>query len=291
MGISFCYHKIGEPTNLHSDLVSFRNFNKHIQDYKVQKALSIKIKGNSKQDLWSFDDGYSNIVSAVELLVRNNIEVSIFVNMHNVINQEYFYWDCLTAIYYLEREKLNAIFPSFLNTINSLQEYIKYVAQLESESRLSISADLNSIILKSKMSSYFTENLKPLNVSELQYLSSLPLVSIGNHSFSHPSFGNVNVDLDKEILLNHRLIKNVTGKESKDFAFPFGTESDRNSDAEEYLFKLGYEGAFSTVGKPNSKYDNKMFRPRFVIGNWNRWRFVYKTNRVLLAHFINRILE
>ena len=215
--------------------------------------------------------------------------MSIFVNMHNVISQEYFYWDSLSAIYLESPELLKSLFPKIDASTTNLQQYIRYVAETDTKSRLEISRNLNSVIRNSHLSEYFLKNLRPLNLSELEKLSQNLLVSIGNHSYSHPTFGNTDVDLHEEIFLNHTLIEESTGRRPKEFAFPFGTELDKSQKAEKFLVDLQYRNAFSTKGIPNSNSDNPMFKPRLVIGDWGISRYLYRILRSQIAYVVKKI--
>ena len=294
MEISFCYHKIGEPSDVFLDFVSYENFRSHLRFHRLHKATNLLLRkgsNRSNRDVWSFDDGYANIQTVVQLLVEKKIEVIIFVNMHNVIKQEFFYWDSLAVIFTNMPNKLNELFPSLTKESTSLYEYIRFVSQLEHEQRLRLSARLSEIVFHSDFGSYFVANLRPLNLTELKELSKNPYVSIGNHSFSHPSFGFEGVDFDKEILLNHRLIVESFGIEPKVFAFPFGTQNDKSMKAEDYLVGLDYKRAFSTIGKPHSTLDNPMYEPRLVIGNWSGRKYIYKIFRMVISARVNWLLH
>jgi len=125
-----------------------------------------------------------------------------------------------------------------------------------------------------------------LNVEELRELSSFPNARIGSHSVSHPSLVNCNdTELANELVSSKHFLEDVTGKDIKTFAYPFGAVNQRVRDAVE---NAGY--LVGTTSYMNTNYHGqdqlmlsrtsllgidsvRNFRQK-IRGDWDWYRFL-----------------
>jgi len=62
------------------------------------------------------------------------------------------------------------------------------------------------------------------HVDETHLLAAVPYFELGNHSWSHPDFRQLEeIDMSREILRTHELLYQLTGQQSQLFRFPGGT--------------------------------------------------------------------
>jgi peptidoglycan/xylan/chitin deacetylase (PgdA/CDA1 family) len=86
----------------------------------------------------------------------------------------------------------------------------------------------------------------PLSKEMLVEASKHPLVTIGGHSQTHPFFETISIeDAQVEIVEDKKYLEELTGREIKAFAFPYG-RSEYKDDILRIIKDNGYQVAFTT---------------------------------------------
>jgi peptidoglycan/xylan/chitin deacetylase (PgdA/CDA1 family) len=104
-----------------------------------------------------------------------------------------------------------------------------------------------------------------LSAKELRELSELPNATIGSHSVSHPSLVDCSeTELTNELIYSKHYLEDITGKDIKTFAYPFGAVNQRVRDAVE---EAGYSlGTTSYMHTNYSSQDQLMLSRTSVLG-------------------------
>lgn len=88
-------------------------------------------------------------------------------------------------------------------------------------------------------------------------------VDIQNHTVTHPFLANLSKEEQyKEIYTATSVLKELTGKTTTAFAYPYGSY---NSDTISLLSELGFEGAFKVGGGVSTDKNNRYELPRIMI--------------------------
>ena len=283
------YHSISnsasDPLGLH---VSPQNFVEHLQVLKsyfepvpFSEVLRCLRQQKSLHPLvvLTFDDGYANnLWTALPLLEKYQVPATIFIISGAAEGYIPFYWEVLA-------QKLLNPSPSDLPA----ELRIRYQGQLFRYS-LHISAqrlrayhglrraltDLwgeeRSQLLREILQALGGEGVpshieRPLTIKELQQLTKSPLISIGNHTVSHPRLDRLPpARAWQEIREARRQLSDWIGQEVRYFAYPYGYE---RASLQQMVQEAGHEAACSTRAGGVSTRSNLFALPRLHVGNWS----------------------
>lgn len=210
----------------------------------------------------TLDDGYDDNYSfGYPCFKALNIPFCIYVSS-GFLNKEAFLW-------------WNTIEDLILNNeIITLSNNISYNCSdvIKKESVFLI---LRSIILnlpqrniieefENIFSNYQYDPFKPIRETGLSWdhlcaLIKDPLVTIGNHTYSHMSFnGCSDNEIINDIILNQKTVQQKTGYEMKHFSFPYGEQPSITSHHIEIVKNLNYN-TVTTAYNDSIRYSSSMY--------------------------------
>lgn len=282
--IIFLFHDISDPNSI--------QFSKHystpINQFNAQITLINKLfeiipleeivsnKNLSKRKNYAaitFDDGFSSILENADSFLQNlKIPYTVFLNG--------------AAIEY------NQLWVSNLEILKNDDSY-KEKLLLSAEINKKSEDDLFNTILKiGKFGHRFKDGYKIQNMQPKIYLDKQDiklllaknnLIDFGNHSYDHFVIGSIeHSELKKQISSNHELLVNLTKKDIRHFAIPFGKKEHFNNSSIKELRFLNYNFIYTT--NPNSfsskDLENKDFLfPRIGVTTENPKQLLFYINR------------
>jgi len=193
-----------------------------------------------KRAAWiSLDDGWKeNLDNVIPIVVEYDFPVTIFVCTDAVENGA-FWWKKVKAYPHL--------LPANLRKT-------KAIRKLPEETRRQV---MELITQKAPQGDYKRE---AMTVDDIRYISSLPQVTIGSHTVSHPVLPNCDESVvDYELGESKRKLEDWTGKPIRIFSYPSGAFNEKEK---QFLKKHGYELAAITEDRFASLDDNRYLFPR-----------------------------
>lgn len=257
------YHRVNDDIGqklqgLTVDIKSFENqliyFKKKFQvlsldeEWKSLKKTGIVI---------TFDDGYAdNLINALPLLEKYEIQATIFVSTLNINTGKEFWWDRIVYDYHSVNESF--FLPGLKEKVSKEKYPYSYcteiVSKLEEKERQEwflLFESLNDINYKSR------EAYRSLTYDELKKLSEHPLISIGLHTHHHYELGKLSYEEQKkELLLSVDYLNKIVEKSIKYLAVPYGSY---NEDTKLLSEELGLKGIL-LANDYYSSYENKKTR-------------------------------
>jgi peptidoglycan/xylan/chitin deacetylase (PgdA/CDA1 family) len=101
------------------------------------------------------------------------------------------------------------------------------------------------------------QKISILSWGEIEQLSQHPLVTFGSHGMSHTSFGKLSGNqIEKELKESKEMLETHVRKAVDYFAFPYGQKKDFGCATPEWLQKIGYKAAVTTLWKLNNLHEN-----------------------------------
>lgn len=280
------------PENFEQQLRILKNLGKIISLQELATAVHKKSVRKNTIAI-TFDDGYvDNVKAAKPLLEKYQVPATFFVTSGNVDTDREFWWDELEQLILFSEELPPAVSLTIGTTLIE--------SNLEEETRLSPALRLRHFTWKActeppptrRAILFYSiwEKLRPLvhieqqtylqqirdiaaspiltrpeyrtmSKIELQQLASSDLITIGSHTLTHPALPFHSASYQKkEILENRDALGEITGKEIKLLAYPFGNY---NEDSIKILSDGGFDAAFSTQARA-AQSDT----PRYTIGRF-----------------------
>ena len=182
----------------------------------------------------SFDDGYFNNLLAIDILTQYKIPAIFFITARNVLDNKSYWWD----IIYRNRIRQGAS----LGAIRKEQLFLK-------DFKYDFIDDYLFQNFGKKCKEPWSDIDRPMNSVELNTISKNPLVTLGNHTYSHSILPNYNVEeIKEEIRLCNKTLFEITGKIPNIISFPNG---DYNQKILQASKETGFQYVFSTEGKSN----------------------------------------
>ncbi|WP_205511027.1 polysaccharide deacetylase family protein [Longitalea arenae] len=188
--------------------------------------------------LLTVDDGWrSNVPNVVEVAIRHEVPVTIFVSTSPV--EEGAYWWS-----YVHQAKQKGLIP-----------YTKYeLKKMPEQTRVGILQEIKKKVNPGR---------DAMTVDEVKTISAYPYITIGAHTHTHPILINCNQkQIYEELKISRQKLESWIGKEVDYFAYPNGDYSTREA---QILKNLKYRLAFSSDPKyltPES-LRNSFTLPRF----------------------------
>ena len=105
-----------------------------------------------------------------------------------------------------------------------------------------------------------------LTEEEIRTLAKHPLIDIGAHTETHPNLANLKQEEQKKEILNSKnKLEEITGKEIKTFAYPFGGTYDFNKTTKGIVKESGFDFAYTNTGFLATKTRDNFIIPRINI--------------------------
>jgi len=229
----------------------------------LQEALENKKDLPPHAALITFDDGYENFARlAFPVFQRMQIKPIVFVATEYVESGNPFWFDL--AWLSLQHIKVNVIremikemhLRNNTEPSDTIVSFLAALKRMKPEARDRIVHDV---------ASYFQPNaqeelkiFRSMESDQIQNLSEAG-VSFGGHTHTHTILTALSpTETEKEILLNKKLIENITRKPCVFFAYPNGGKEDFHHVHKDILKQAGYKAAFSLTQKRSSIRDDTM---------------------------------
>jgi len=108
-----------------------------------------------------------------------------------------------------------------------------------------------------------------MSAEQMQQLTRGSLVELGGHTVDHPRLSSESLSSQREqVVANRKGIVSVTGRESRGFAYPFGTRRDYAAETTSIVKEAGYDFACSNfAGGVNVETDPYQL-PRLIVRDW-----------------------
>ncbi|MDE6435783.1 MAG: polysaccharide deacetylase family protein [Lachnospiraceae bacterium] len=274
------YHRIIDSNyNFWKLNVSPQTFEKHIkyisENYKVLKLeeeWSNIVEAGEKYVVITFDDGYvDNYRFALPILEKYHVPATVFVSTDLIDMDEMYWWDELEKIFIIDKYtgefELDGI--PYKVTDSSGREN----ACLTIRNRMK---DMNPVERRNSMRELRTKlgleqpgtcELRCVNTQELVRMAESPYVTIGGHTKSHLSMGDIHSKelLRSEIEGSLGILERKIGKKVDVFAYPFGAAGDRCDAADQILSECGIKKTM-LVRNGNVNVEDKMYNiPRHMV--------------------------
>ena len=214
----------------------------------TEKLLQI-IKGKSaipRRAVWiTVDDGWhGNMSGILPVMTKYNIPITFFISTDPVENRGVFWFSLVRKF----KNNLPQVYQKNIKKLWLVDEHIRkeIVEKLEAK----VSAEIAR---------------EAMTVSEVQYLSTIPLVTIGSHTVHHVLTPNcTDRELTSEILDSQLKLEEWTGKKVIFFSYPSGKSDGR----EKKVFrKSGIKLAATTRKKFITSSDDVYHMPRFCVND------------------------
>ncbi len=283
------YHSVSnsasDPLGLH---VNPQNFAEHLQvlkSYFEPVPLSEILRYLRRQKSLSplvaltFDDGYAdNLWTALPLLEKYQVPATIFVISGAAQGYIPFYWEVLAQKLLdpstsdlpaeLQISYRGQLFRYSLRTsaqrLRAYHGLRRALTDLWGEERSQFLREILQVLGGGGVPSHA---LRPLTIEELQQLARSSLISIGNHTVSHPRLDRLTpVQAWQEIWEARRQLSDWIGQEVRYFAYPYGHE---RMSLRYMVEEAGHEAACGIRAGGISTRSNPFALPRLHAGNWS----------------------
>lgn len=262
-------------TRLNSRFVSkdyFEKFIAHISiNYNIVSLDDFyqkKFKPDTLNIALTFDDGYlNNYTHAIPILKKYNIPASFYIT--TIHEKNTFLWCDFLDLVFFHTKKTTIEFEGNTYIKNNKNGFINEGVSLKNICKTLPYHRISPLytIFKEEWEGIQTKALddywKLMTVNQIKEIDNDPLFTIGCHSLTHANLAEIIPDEAKEEILNSKkILENICDRTIDEFAFPFGTYTDRSV---EYCKSLGFEKIL--LVDYNNKNDEKdsILQKRFVI--------------------------
>lgn len=274
------YHRIIDSDyNFWKLNVTPTTFEKHIkyisENYRVlrlEENWKNIVEAGQKYVVITFDDGYvDNYRFALPILEKYHVPATIFVSTDLIDTDKMYWWDELEKIFIVDKYTGEFMFDGALykvtdldsekNVCITIRNRIKNMNPIEQRKSM---AELRAVLGLEQPETF---ELRCVNTSELAKMAKSPYITVGGHTKSHLSMGNIHsVELLRsEIAESITILKEKTGKEINVFAYPFGGAEDRCDMADQIISECGIRKSV-LVKNGNINVDDKMYNtPRHMV--------------------------
>lgn len=208
----------------------------------------------------TFDDGYAGFEKNVlPLLEKYNCPASFFPVI-NFVDGEMLWMDQVEAVI---RGSDNFVCPDgqLLSPEKAHKKWRKQLKQINASDRL----ELFDKYFHLSDNHEVAEHHKAVNWEELRRLHAHDLVSIGNHTLSHPILANENKEnMTHEIMTAAERLRHELG-DCDLFCYPYGGSDDHNEVSHQVVKETGHRCALLTSEALTSHNSNAFLLPRFSL--------------------------
>ena len=274
------YHRIIDSNyNFWKLNVSPESFERHIkyisENYKVLKLdedWSDIVKADQKYIVITFDDGYvDNYRFALPILEKYHVPATFFVSTDLIDTKEMYWWDELEKIFiidkYIGEFEFEGILYSITDSNDSINVCLTIRNRIKNMAPIKRKESMEKLRLALRCGQPVTSELRCVNTAELARMAKSPYITIGGHTKSHLSMGNIH---SKELLCSEMeeslgILEEKTGKKIDVFAYPFGGEEDRCDTADQIMSACGIKKSM-LVKNGNINVSDKMYNlPRHMV--------------------------
>lgn len=274
------YHRIIESDyNFWKLNVSPKTFERHIkyiaENYNVlrlDEEWNDVVNPEQKYVVITFDDGYvDNYRFALPILEKYHVPATIFVSTDLIDTNEMYWWDELEKVFIIDEYIGEFVFDDVQYKITDSNDRKKVCLTVRNRIK-----NMNSIERKNSMSELRavlglkqpdTSELRCVNTQELVSMAESPYVTIGGHTKSHLSMGDIHSKelLRSEIEESLGILEKKIGGKVDVFAYPFGGTEDRCDMADQILSECGIKKSM-LVRKGNVNVNDEKYNiPRHMV--------------------------
>lgn len=219
--------------------------------------LHLKSKSNEFKIAITFDDGYrDNLDYAYPILEKFKAPATIYIITKFINNKIIPWW--IKLDHFIKNN------PKIAGDKKKIFKFYKNDILLRDQ--LTIDKKILSIIGKNNKTEY---NKIFLYEKEIQYLSKQKLITIGSHSHSHYNFSKLTQEQAfSEFKTSKSILEKIIKKRILHFSYPYGDHQNINLKFNNFLKKLGYLSAVTTIRKKLNQQDPFQL-PRVFVNNDN----------------------
>jgi peptidoglycan/xylan/chitin deacetylase (PgdA/CDA1 family) len=202
--------------------------------------------------IWlTFDDGYYNNFRILPLLEKLKIPAQVYVSTDHVLEGKSFWWDAL----YRARARQGRTHDEIYREAESL----KSKTNRELEAFLLAQFGANALRPASDVD-------RPMTPSEVRWLASHPLITVGNHTSEHGVLTNYSLPEARRIIEKGESdLRGILGRPCRTFSYPNG---DYSKEIVATLENLGYAAAISCDFRRDSTASVLKGQSRYQIGRF-----------------------
>lgn len=231
-----------------------------------------KVSPEKKYVVITFDDGYvDNFRNALPILEKYNVPATFFVSTDNIDSDAMFWWDELEKIFILDGYHGEFDFDKETFQVRTLEDRKKVCMYIRNKLKNSSpdirSHRLNELRKVLGLKEAVTDELRCVSSEELKRMADTGVASIGGHTKSHLSMGNMESKelLNQEVRESKELLEKITSKPVSVFAYPFGGDEDYNEMAEQIIKDNGFDKSV-IVKNANASVKSDMYKlPRHMV--------------------------
>ena len=274
------YHRIIDSDyNFWKLNVTPATFEKHIkyisENYRVlrlEEDWGNIVEAGQKYVVITFDDGYvDNYQFALPVLEKYYVPATIFVSTDLIDTDEMYWWDELEKMFIIDKYFGKFMFDGTSYTVTdsdsrkdvcvTIRNHIKNMNPIKRKESMD---ELRAVL---GLEQPETSELRCVRTSELTRMAGSPCITIGGHTKSHLSMGNIHPEelLRSEIEKSLSILTEKTGKKPDVFAYPFGGAEDRCNAADRIISECGIRKSV-LVKNGNVNVNDKMYNlPRHMV--------------------------
>lgn len=230
----------------------------------------------------TFDDGYAdNLEAAYPIMAAIGLPLTVFITARPILDAQTFWWDDLTSAVVaaenvargvtveLEKGRRSFSIQTDADRLHACLELHRLLRSLPESARrsalrqLSEQGDGNNDGRASLVG-------RPLTAEELRCLDSLPGVTIGAHTVTHPQLSSLTAD-EQAVEINdcRMLLEDLLGHPIDLFSYPYGRPYDIPATARNMVAAAGYRAAVTTVQRAVTRRTPIHALSRLTVYNWS----------------------
>jgi peptidoglycan/xylan/chitin deacetylase (PgdA/CDA1 family) len=271
------YHGICQWDHLRYNtlFLTLKNFEKQLQLYKKYFniiSLDDFYTGNFSRDRFSvcltFDDGFANNYKYVlPLLEAYRVPASFFITAISQAGYD-FLWNDLLSIAGHEWPR-QFVFRDEKFTRRADHKYVsqngRVLNDMLRETGFEAKAELITILTNTfNLTQHAHEDFwLQMDADQIRRMAECKWVSIGSHSYWHNDLAKLNAaDVHKDLIKSRQFLEEITGKEVKSLAFPYGSYTRQTVEAAK---KAGFSQLLATGFLFKDDRDDETMRDRLTV--------------------------
>jgi peptidoglycan/xylan/chitin deacetylase (PgdA/CDA1 family) len=307
-GVILLYHRVAETqADPWGNAVTPERFAEHLEALQAEMSVCSLAELSASIDHGSvparsvavvFDDGYAdNLTQALPALERHQTPATLFVATGFIGSDGPYWWDELTDLLLGPGER-----PAVLEASLAGRPIVAPTRTRE-ERRTALLTEVHPALSSlppalidaalapvrawaADGSGGPTVNgtggsaARPMSAEELERFAASPLVELGAHTRSHPRMPHLSrSDQRTDVLAGRRALADITGREPRFFAYPFGDASRRS---ERIVRAAGFERAFgSRWALPVTAASRRFETPRIAVTEEDAPSLIRRVDRIL----------
>lgn len=221
----------------------------------------------------TFDDGYfDNLTLARPILEESGVTATMFVSSGFLDSEREMWWDEAEQIFLGESS------PSWDVTqppaTDGERAYLSAMPRLKFLSPEARTRELDSLASARGVKVRVRDTHRGLKRDELASLAGDRVLTVGGHTVRHAALSPLPLeDQRREIVDDKRALEAILGARISSFAYPFGTETEFDSETIRTVRDAGYDLACANIPGVVDAGSDRFAIPRVLVRNWDRETF------------------